>query len=153
VRFVLAVVCLVLTSGACLAQSSDLASAAAAFDQSVAKAVHWNFVKAKRADIACHGRSDTILFGTTDKSVWVGVLPVGGKPQVLEFSSGGNSESGFGSPPKAISITAHDCDTGEGTLPGCRKVKGCKDFGVENDADTFWFYWDSERQRLAWWRR
>lgn len=152
-QFALAAACLVLASGAGLAQPSDLAGAAAAFDQSAGTSIRWNFVEAKKADIACHGRSDTILFGTTDKSVWVGVLPVGGKPQVLEFAKDRNSENGFGSSPKEISITAHDCDTGEGALPRCRKVKGCKDFGVENDADTFWFYWDSEHQRLAWWRR
>lgn len=56
--------------------------------------------------------------------------------------------------PTRVEISPHDCDSGEGPLPDCKVSRSCKDFSVvDDDCDSFNFYWDSTHKKLAWWRR
>jgi hypothetical protein len=53
----------------------------------------------------------------------------------------------------AVELAPHDCDSGDGTLPGCKVSRFCKDFRViDDDCDAFNFYWDAEHMQLEWWR-
>lgn len=117
--------------------------------------VTWHASKAKTADVTCDGKPDTVAFGTGKKSVWVGIVPGdGGKPQVMNFPIDSGRQDGFCEVPQSIEITPITCSDPEmGKFPGCKPVKGCKDFSVVQGCDSFHFYWDSDKKMTRWWRR
>jgi hypothetical protein len=134
------------------------ASAAQAMDLSALTrpGVTWQTGKAKSADVTCDGKADTIVFGTAKDSVWVGILPGnGGKPQTMRFGLRSNRQDGFCAEPERITTSPISCSDEEmGKFPGCKVVKGCRDFTVEdNDCDSFHFYWDASKKMVRWWRR
>ena len=118
--------------------------------------VTWRASKAKSADVTCDGKPDTVVFGTAKKSIWVGVLPGGGgKPQTMQFGLGRGSQDSFCAEPERITTSPIACsDEQMGRFPGCKVVKGCRDFTVEDgDCDSFHFYWDADKKMVRWWRR
>lgn len=124
-----------------------------------APGVNWQTAKAMKADVTCDGKSDTIVFGTAKNSVWVGILPGnGGKPQTMQFGLRSHSQDGFCAEPKRITTSPIDCAAaadglGIKHLPGCKPVKACRVFSVDDEeCDPFNFYWDSRHKLVRWWR-
>ena len=116
----------------------------------------WDEKSVVFADVLCDGKPDTIILGSENKNVLIGVVsPTRSKrTQVLSFPIRSATQNGFCAFPKRIEVFPMDCETEEGTLPGCKPVKGCKEFSViDDECDSFNFYWDSSRKSLAWWRR
>jgi hypothetical protein len=108
------------------------------------------------ADVRCDGKPDAIMLGSEGEKVWVGVAGDSDSrhtPITNSFVVGKQSQDSFCSIPKRIEVASLDCDTGDGTLPGCKKIKSCQSFSVvDDDCDPFNFYWDSARKTLRWWR-
>ena len=72
---------------------------------------------------------------------------------VFSFFVGSGVQDSFCAAPARIQVAPLDCDA-EDYLRGCKRVKGCQEFSVLDDAgDSFHFYWDSTRRQLAWWLR
>lgn len=140
---------LLLMSGS--AQGSDLTHALAALKKS---GVAWNIAKAQRADVTCDGKPDIVMFGTGKNAIWVGMAPGdGSKPQVMEFSISNSRQDGFGSPPVRIDVYPINCESEAGHLDGCRPVRNCKSFSVDDEeTDPFNFYWDDRHKVIRWWR-
>lgn len=117
--------------------------------------VAWNAAKLRTADVDCDGKPDLIAFGTNHGLVWMGIIASGsGKAQVMSFPLRKGSQDSFDSPPTRISVYPLICETAEDAyLDGCRQVRGCKSFSLDNDqTDPFDFYWDARHKRLGWWR-
>jgi hypothetical protein len=116
----------------------------------------WNLGSAKMADFDCDGRRDMVLLGSEKNTVIVGVVwaSQSKQPQVLVFPVGRQTENAFCSNPKKIEIVPLTCQSDAGPLPGCNVVAECKAFSVaDQDCDSFYFYWDSSRLGVSWWRR
>jgi hypothetical protein len=80
-----------------------------------------------------------------------GVLPH--ETQVFSFPVRPDTQDGFCTFPTRIKLSPLDCESDEGTLPGCKPVKSCRAFTViDDDCDGFNFSWDSSRRSLVWWR-
>lgn len=115
----------------------------------------WNVQSAKVADVDCDSKPDTIVLGSEQDKVVVGVVwgATAKKPQVFEFSIRADRQDGFCAAPTKIEVAPLDCESDEGTLSGCRMVRGCKAFSLsDEECDPFNFYWDAARKQLAWWR-
>ena len=137
---------------AATAQGKSLGNSESAL-QKANPLVNWNVESAKRADFDCDGKPDTVMLGSEKDRAVVGI--VWGAPkheQILTFPVGTATQDGFSSQPKTIEVHPLDCKTEDGLpLPGCKAVPDCKIFSVPDDqSDTFNFYWDSSRGRLAW---
>jgi hypothetical protein len=117
--------------------------------------VSWNSKSAVVADVTCDGKPDTVVLGSQKDAVVIGVVSGAHQDniQILSFPIRRDSQDGFCAVPKRIETSSLDCDSGEGPLPGCKPVKGCQEFSViEEECDSFNFYWDSSRRSLVWWR-
>jgi hypothetical protein len=118
--------------------------------------VEWDFDSVKVADVDCDGRPDTIVLGAEQNNVVIGVVSgsADGQPQVLRFHLGRDTQDGFCALPKTIKVSPLKCDSDGGNLPGCKEIKGCKEFSVpDGECDSFNFYWDATHRTVAWWRR
>ncbi|MFO1247967.1 MAG: hypothetical protein U1E93_07080 [Alphaproteobacteria bacterium] len=118
--------------------------------------VTWHASKAKTADVTCDGKPDTVAFGTGKDAISVAVLPgKGGKPQIMKFGIGAARQDNFCAVPTHIELEPISCSDPEiGKFPGCKPVKGCQQFSVVDDqCDSFHFYWDSKKKMVHWWRR
>jgi hypothetical protein len=118
-------------------------------------AAKWNSKSVVLADVTCDGQPDTVVFGSEKGKVLVAEVP-GGHPnklQVFTFPVRRDRQDGFCALPTRILTAPLNCETEGGTLSGCKTVKGCQEFAVNNDGcDPFNFYWDSSHQLLQWWR-
>ena len=117
--------------------------------------ITWDTKSAKVADVNCDGKLDTIVLGSEKNNVVVAVLSGAPSvaPSLFTFPVNQHTQDSFCSVPKRIEISPLDCASDEGTLPGCKQYKGCRAFSVvDDDCDSFHFYWDSSRKTLAWWR-
>ena len=115
----------------------------------------WNVQSARLADVDCDSKPDTIVLGSEKDKVIVGIVwgATANKPQVFEFPIRADRQDGFCAAPTKIEVTPLDCESDEGTLPGCRVVRECKAFSLSDEkCDPFNFYWDAARKQLAWWR-
>jgi hypothetical protein len=113
--------------------------------------VKWAKKRAVVADVTCDQAPDALVIGYEAKEVWLGVVQVGKR------NSAPTTEI-FSFPvcavPVRIETVPMDCKRDDGPLPGCKIVKGCREFSLVDDAcDSFHFYWDDEAKRLWWWRR
>lgn len=146
----------VLALGLSIAAPTSAADSAITKLDAVAKShVAWNFKKARFADVTCDGLTDTIVFGTGQNSVWVGVVPGGGgRAEVLRFAAAGHSQDAFAGPPIRINIFPLSCfaEDEKDHLDGCKPVRKCKEFSIDNEADPFNFYWDNRNKIIRWWR-
>jgi hypothetical protein len=119
-------------------------------------AVKWNSKAAIVADVTCDGKPDTtVVLGSEKNTVVVGVVSGehSTKAQLLSFPIRRDTQDGFCTFPTRIEISPLDCDTEGGALPGCKPIKGCQAFTViDDECDSFNFYWDSSRKSVAWWR-
>jgi len=118
--------------------------------------VKWEASSAKVADFDCDGEPDAVVLGSQGHKVAVGVVWGNREknPDVFTFALNSASQDAFCAMPKRVEVAAHDCDSGNATLPGCKSSRSCKDFMVVDDTcDSFNFYWDVDSKRLAWWRR
>ncbi|HTS06290.1 MAG TPA: hypothetical protein VMP68_11970 [Candidatus Eisenbacteria bacterium] len=123
--------------------------------QKLHPAATWKNKSAAVSDVTCDGQPDTIVFGSENGKVLVAVIPGGNpsKPQIFDFPLARDKQNGFCAAPTRINISRLDCDSEEGTLEGCKSVKGCKEFTVDDDdCDAFNFYWDSSQHKVRWWR-
>ena len=114
----------------------------------------WDSASAKTADVDCDGKPDTVMLGSDKGKVVVGVVwGTHKQPQLFVFPIRRDQQDGFCVAPKRIEVTPIDCESDEGSLPGCQATKGCKAFSLSDDeCDPFNFYWDAARKKLAWWR-
>ena len=114
----------------------------------------WNAASAKIADVDCDSKLDTVVLGSENEQVVIGVVWGSHKqPQVFVFPINSGAQDGFCAAPKKIEISVLNCDSGEGTLPGCKLATGCKEFSVSDEkCDSFHFYWDASQKKLTWWR-
>jgi hypothetical protein len=121
--------------------------------------VQWNAKAAVVADVTCDGVPDTIVVGYETGSVWLGVVPgtkspKAGKPMTTHFLLGKQTQDSFCDVPVRVEIYPIECENEDGSLPGCKAVKGCSAFSLIDDScDSFHFYWDGSRKSLRWWRR
>lgn len=111
--------------------------------------------KSTTADVFCDAKPSTIVLGSEKNDVVIGVVS-GTHPrkiQVLSFPIRPDTQDGFCAFPTRIETSTLDCETDDGDLPGCKPIKGCQAFQViDDECDSFNFYWDSSRQSLGWWR-
>lgn len=122
--------------------------------------VKWDAKTAVSADVNCDGRSDISVVGYEGEDhVWLGVVTGSAdnkptKPITMQFFLGKHSQDSFCSAPVTIEKQPLDCkDAEEGTLPGCKVVKGCFSLSMDDGScDSFNFYWDRKQKELAWWR-
>ena len=115
----------------------------------------WNFQSAKVADVDCDSKPDAIVLGSEKDKVIVGVVwgTTTKKPETFDFSIRADKQDGFCAAPTKIEVEPLDCESDGGTLPGCRVVRGCRAFSLNDQkCDPFNFYWDATRKQLAWWR-
>jgi hypothetical protein len=115
---------------------------------------NWNAASARTADVDCDSKPDTVILGSEKGKVVVGVVWADHRqPQLFVFPIRRDRQDGFCAVPKRIDVTAADCESDEGPLPGCKAVRGCKAFSVRDDeCDSFNFYWDATQKALTWWR-
>lgn len=124
--------------------------------QKARPAVRWDRQTERRADITCDGRPDRIAVGYgRDGSVWVGVLPTGGRIVTRRFPVADASQAAFCAIPVSLQVYARDCSAAEdGRLPGCSDHPACAAFAVTDErCDALHFYWHVEDGKLLWWRR
>lgn len=142
----------VIVSG--IAQTRPTADEASVLNVAAKTAVKWNFAKAKTADVTCDGKPDRVVFGVSEKKVWVGLIPGGGRAQAGSFPMQVPNQDAFCDVPKYMNVSPLRCETeASGKLDGCRQVRGCKEFAVDGgDCDNFHFYWNSRDHRLSYWR-
>jgi len=118
--------------------------------------VSWNVASDKTADFDCDGKADTVMLGSENSDVAVGVVwgSPDKHPQILMFPLGTPTQDGFSKQPKTIETFPLDCkDDNERALPGCEITPACRTFSVpDDDTDPFNFYWDSLHGSLRWWR-
>jgi len=118
--------------------------------------VGWSASSAKTADFDCDGKADTVMLGSEQGRVAVGVVWGAPKkhPQILTFPIGKPTQDGFSNQAKTIDTFALDCKDKNGRiLPGCRITPACREFSIpDDDTDPFNFYWDSSHDALRWWR-
>jgi hypothetical protein len=117
--------------------------------------VSWNSKSAILADVTCDGKFDAVVLGSQKHTVVIGVVS-GAHPdkvQLFSFPIRRDTQDGFCAVPKRIEASPLDCETNEGSLPGCKHVKGCRGFTVmDEECDSFNFYWNSFSKSIAWWR-
>lgn len=117
--------------------------------------VKWSGKPMAVADVLCEGKPATVTIGSEKNNVVVGV--VSGlhlhKTEVLTFPISSHTQEGFCAFPVRIETFPLDCNPDVGALPGCKPIKGCRSFSVmDDDCDSFNFYWDSSHRALGWWR-
>jgi hypothetical protein len=73
----------------------------------------------------------------------------------MRFPIDPGAQEAFCAEPKRITTGPISCSDPEmGKFPGCKPVKGCRNFTVEDDAcDSLHFYWDAGKKMTRWWRR
>lgn len=125
---------------------------------SKAPSAMWDENQSVRADVTCDGVEDVVMLGHEKDVAWLGVVPgSSGKqlePIVGSFPISAGSQGSFCAQPAQIEIYEIYCENEDGALPGCKYIKGCQAFSVIDHAcDSFRFYWDSDQERLTWWRR
>ena len=117
--------------------------------------INWKSQTAAVADVNCDAKPDTIIFGSDNATVYVGIVSGarGSKAEVLSFPINSHTQDGFCAAPVRITTYPLTCEAETGYLPGCKPVKKCQGFSVEDDeCDPFNFYWDSNRKAFSWWR-
>ena len=117
--------------------------------------VKWRSQPIAIADVLCEGKPGTVVLGSGKNDVVVGV--VSGlrqhKTEVLSFPIRSQTQNGFCGVPVRIKVYPRDCETDLGALPGCKPIKDCRSFSViDDECDSFNFYWDSSRRAIRWWR-
>jgi hypothetical protein len=159
VRQYLVALGLIMSCGSLQAQPASVPAAITALKSAIKDPVTWSAASAQKADVTCDGKPDIILFGAGPKSagnetVWVAVVPGGGKPLAMEFPVSNSVSNGFCSQPKKISVSPISCNTATlGRLEGCQESKTCKEFAVEDGTcQPFHFYWDSRLRGIRTWR-
>lgn len=125
--------------------------------RAVQPGVRWDAKSAKSGDFNCDGAPDTAMVGYGKRGVpWIGMVPnqVGEQPTVLKFRLGNGSQDALCVTPARIVTAPIECsDRESGPLPGCRPVPGCLALSLRDDrCDDIHFYWDSDQQKLVWWR-
>ena len=129
--------------------------------QTTSPGIDWDNKTQNLADVTCDKLMDTILVGyAKNDEVWVGIVPGSNdsenvKPMIFKFRVGKQSQDSFCGIPVRVETSPITCSDEEiGTFPGCRPIKGCKDFSLIDDmCDSFHFYWDATNKKLVWWRR
>jgi hypothetical protein len=117
--------------------------------------VTWNSEPLAVADVLCEGKPATVILGSENKDVVIGVVSGmrSHKTEVLSFPISSGTQNGFCGFPVRITTSPLDCAPDIGALPGCKPVRGCRSFTViDDECDSFNFYWDSSRRSLAFWR-
>ena len=121
--------------------------------------VQWDVARAASADVTCEGKEDTIVLGYQGKNqVWISVRRNGteGRPLLppIILPVGTEQADAFCRLPLQIQTFPLDCKKGDGPLEGCVVKPGCQGFTLSDGAcDGIHFYWNSQKQRLDWWRR
>ena len=112
-----------------LAEADSQLAAAVEVLHSMNPTVTWDAKTARVADVTCDRIPDAIVVGYKSKAVWLGVVPGSkstkvGKPITIRFSVGEHTQSSFCDIPVRIETYPIDCEGEEGSLPGCKVIKG-----------------------------
>lgn len=150
-------VCLVFAASPLGAETDARLSQSLETLQSMARTVKWDAASAVSGDFTCDNVPDSVVAGYTKDHVWIGLVSSRGKkkPIVVNFPAGSHAnQDAFCASPVKINKERRDClGEGDTPLPGCRRAKRCVAFRVyDGECDSFHFYWDDERKRLAYWR-
>jgi len=117
--------------------------------------VKWSSKPIAIADVFCEGKPGAVVLGSEKNDVVVGLVSGlrGHKTEVLSFPIRAATQNGFCAFPVRIETAPLNCEPDIGPLPGCKPVSGCRSFTVIDDqCDSFNFYWDSSRRAVGWWR-
>ena len=121
--------------------------------------IQWDVARAVSADVTCEGKEDTIVLGYQGRNqIWISVRRNGteGRPLLppIILPVGTEGAEAFCKTPVQIQTFPLDCKKGDGPLEGCAVNPGCQGFTLSDGVcDGFHFYWNSQKQRLDWWRR
>lgn len=116
--------------------------------------VAWDTKGAVTADVTCDGKLDLVIIGQKGSMGVVAVVPgvdKPGKPIIGEFPTGHpQTQDGFCGKRLKLYLEPRDCLWEDGRIEGCKVVKGCKAFRVDDgDCDAFHFYWDNKAKQLT----
>ncbi|MCE9633686.1 MAG: hypothetical protein K8Q92_05830 [Methylophilales bacterium] len=113
--------------------------------------------KAIEIDIDCDGKKDYVFSAQTEKSVSVGVVLGNSKrkPESFTFDVNRDRQDAVCALPVRIEPEAQDFDPTEdiGEIPGFVRSKTCHAFALVNEeCDSFHFYWNHSTKLIEWWR-
>lgn len=119
--------------------------------------VTWASASIVRGDFNGDGERDAAIVGTHQKRVFVAVLLSAEsrktKIEVLSFGIGTHSTDSICELPAKLSVKPLECSPLDDPLPGCGpspKAASLVLYGGE--CDPINFYWDHQKNKLAWWR-
>ena len=121
--------------------------------------VNWDAKTAIVADVTCDRLSDIVMVGYEPGAVWLGVVPgtksgKAGMATTTRFPVGAHAQDSFCETPVRIETYLMDCDGEDRSMPGCKLIKGCTAFSLNDEAcDAFHFHWNRSRKALTWSRR
>jgi hypothetical protein len=118
--------------------------------------VTWIKGSVARADLNCDGKADTAVIGHEGDTVWLGIVPGGTRQRAvtMRFLINRHAQDSFCAVPVRIETYPMECENEDGPLAGCKRVRGCSAFSVIDDqCDSFHFYWKAARKSFTWWRR
>jgi len=114
--------------------------------QATNQKVNWDAKTAVVDDVTCDGIPDTVIVGYEQDAIWLGVVPGTksdklGKPTTTRFFLGKQTQDSLCAAPVRIEVYPIECEDENGSLPGCKAVKGCSAFSLIDDScDSFHFY-------------
>jgi hypothetical protein len=116
--------------------------------------VTWDSKGAVTADVTCDGKPDLVIIGQKGSMGVVAVVPgvdKPGKPTIGEFPTGRAAlQDGFCGRRLKVYLEPRNCTWEDGPIEGCKVVKGCKAFRVDDGGcDAFHFYWDNTTKELT----
>ena len=116
--------------------------------------VVWDTKSAITVDVTCDGKPDLVIVGQKRSMGVVAVVPNVGSPEkpiVSEFpTDGANQQDGFCGRSLKVYLEPRDCRWENDPISGCKVVKGCKAFRVDDgDCDAFHFYWNNKAKQLT----
>lgn len=135
------------------AGSSQVAQAA----KLSAPRVAWDSASVVHGDYNSDGKQDAAILGTHQQRVFVAVVLASSaknqKADVLSFGIGTHSTDSICELPAKLVVGPLECSPLDDMLPGCKaSPKAASLMLYGGDCDPINFYWDHQKNQLAWWR-
>ena len=119
--------------------------------------VAWDSVSVVHGDFNGDGKQDAAILGSHQQRVFVAVVLASSakkqKANVLSFGIGTHSTDSICELPAKLVVESLECSPLDVQLPGCKaspKAASLVLYGGE--CDPINFYWDHQKNKLAWWR-